>query len=236
MTKLNAQVYRSLRHALICGRWTPGHAVSLRSLAAELDVSPMPIRDAISRLVAECAVELRDRRIFVPTMSEARLHDLIDLRIAIEPGLARRALAAVTPSHIEKLSHLNALNNASIRNGDTEGYILTNYRFHRALYSLSGSAVLIPVLDQVWLQLGPFSRLVYGRLGTAQLDDKHLRAIAALEARDGQALADAITADIEDGRKLLLTEPIPAANEGAAHLQEQDGEDGPPPAFFLDAM
>lgn len=217
MTKLNDQVYRNLRHALICGRWTPGRAVSLRSLAIEQEVSPMPIRDAISRLVAECALEMKDRRIFVPAMSEQRLLDLIHLRLAIEPQLAERATAHISPAKLQELKALNTQNNQCISSGDVEGYILSNYQFHRAIFECSGSAALTPILEQVWMQLGPYARIVYGRLGTDHLDDdKHERVIRALDRRDAAGVRDAIYGDIEDGRALLMTKPLNQAPEQQA--------------------
>jgi DNA-binding GntR family transcriptional regulator len=224
MAKVNELVYAKLRQALICGRLTPGRAVSLRSLAAELDVSPMPIREAISRLVAEGALEISQRRIVVPAMDQQRLLDLIELRLAIEPKLARRALAALGGKEIQEIVRLNAETDRAIQGGDTEAYILSNYQFHRAIFGRSGALALIPVLDQVWLQLGPFSRIVYGRLGTAQLEDKHLQAIAAIKTGDAFALGEAIAADIEDGRDLLVAEPMPDDAEAAERSQ---------PAAFL---
>ncbi|EFG8199768.1 GntR family transcriptional regulator, partial [Escherichia coli] len=47
-----------MRMALICGQLTPEEPISLRSLAEMLGVSPMPIRAAVSRLVAEGALLL----------------------------------------------------------------------------------------------------------------------------------------------------------------------------------
>lgn len=210
MAKLNEHVYDNLRHALICGRWTPGRVVSLRSLAAELGVSPMPVRDAISRLAAEGALELNQRRILVPAMTQERLLDLIELRLAIEPRLARRAMKALGRAELREITSLNAATDRAIESGDIEGYILSNYQFHRAIYGRSGSDVLIPLLDRIWLQLGPFSRIVYGRLGTTQLDDRHLQAIEAVKDRNETALGEAIAADIADGRELLLKQPLPA--------------------------
>ena len=50
---MHERVYRELRSRLIGGRVVPGRAVTLRGLAGELCVSPMPVREAVSRLVAE---------------------------------------------------------------------------------------------------------------------------------------------------------------------------------------
>jgi DNA-binding GntR family transcriptional regulator len=48
-------------------------------------------------------------------------------------------------------------------------------------------------------------RVVYGRFGTANLVDQHQLALRAIEKKDADALARAITSDIEDGMRLIGT-------------------------------
>ena len=55
---LHASIYEELRTRLITGKIVPGLGLSTRGLAAELGVSQMPVRDALSRLAAEGAVEV----------------------------------------------------------------------------------------------------------------------------------------------------------------------------------
>ena len=46
-------------------------------------------------------------------------------------------------------------------------------------------------------------RVVYGRVGTAILEDQHSLAIKAIEAKDANALERAIASDIGDGMGLI---------------------------------
>lgn len=200
---LNDRVYEALREALICGRFAPSKPVALRPLAAELGVSPMPVREAISRLLTEQALTQSGRGMVVPPMTIERFQDLILLRLSIEPGLAERIIKNVTIADLRKISEYNSQVDKAITTGDVEAYILANYNFHRSIYSLSGSEVLIPILDRIWLQLGPFSRVLYGRLGTAKLEDKHRLAMEALQERAADRLADALRKDIADGMALI---------------------------------
>ena len=59
-----------------------------------------------------------------------------------------------------------------------------NRRFHFEIYTAAPSIVLLPMVESLWIQFGPFMRAVYGRVGTAILDDQHVRAVAAIEAGD----------------------------------------------------
>ena len=95
---MHDQVYDAIRQALITGKIAPGVGVSLRSLAAELGVSPMPVRDAVRRLVAERALAINpaNKRLSVPSLSAERLEQLELARQWIEPELAARAAPKVS--------------------------------------------------------------------------------------------------------------------------------------------
>ena len=71
---LHASIYGELRRRLITGKIVPGVGLSTRGLALEMGVSQMPIRDALSRLAAEGAVQIRSKRkIEVAAMTSDRL-------------------------------------------------------------------------------------------------------------------------------------------------------------------
>lgn len=57
----------------------------------------------------------------------------------------------------------------------------------------------MPMIDSVWLQLGPFTRVALQDLGQYYTVDRHKEAIAALRKRDPIAVSIAIEADIRDG-------------------------------------
>ena len=99
--------------------------------------------------------------------------------------------------------------------GSPDIYMLSNYRFHFELYRAGGSEVLVPLLESIWVQFGPFMRAIYDVVGTTDLTDKHRMAIDAIRRRDAEALRVAIEADILDGmyllRRTLGTELVPPA-------------------------
>ncbi len=76
--------YRALRYVIMSGQITPGRALTIRGLAADMDVSAMPIREALRRLTSEGALELKsNRRIMVPKLTPARLAELLELRVIV---------------------------------------------------------------------------------------------------------------------------------------------------------
>ena len=92
---LGERAYAQLADLLISGRLAPGEKLSLRAAADVLGVSIMPVREAVSRLVADKALEVTpNRAVRVPLMSAAQFRDLTKVRIAIEGHAAAQAAAA----------------------------------------------------------------------------------------------------------------------------------------------
>ncbi|MCC2110998.1 MAG: GntR family transcriptional regulator [Hyphomicrobiales bacterium] len=203
-TTLRARVHDDIRRALITGRIVPGRGITLRGLATELGVSPMPVREAVHQLAAERALSIGPTgRIQVPEMTPERFNDLIRVRILLEPEAARMALPNLDRSAVFELRSIDDGINQSLVDGDVEAYMRLNHDFHFRIYQAAGSEVFLGAIESVWLQFGPFMRTVYGRLGTANLVDQHDLAIAAIAAGDPAALSAAITRDITDGMDLI---------------------------------
>jgi DNA-binding GntR family transcriptional regulator len=201
-TAVHDQVYEAIRRRLITGRIAPGVGVSLRSLAAELGVSPMPVRDAVRRLAAERALAINpaNKRLSVPSLTADRLDQLSQARLWIEPELAARAAPLADEALIKALQAIDARLDASLAAGDVDGYMTANHAFHFAIYERSGADVLLSMAGGLWLQIGPFMRVVFGRVGTGSLPaDRHAEAIAALKVRDADGARRAIAADLAEG-------------------------------------
>ena len=201
---LRQSVYEGLRHQLITGKIAPGMGISTRGLALQLGVSQMPVRDALGRLAAEGAVEIRSKRkIMVPIMTRARLEEIMQCRLLLEPTAAVDALAHVDAARLKAIRAADAATDDSLRVGDVNAYMESNFRFHSLIYQASPMATLNRMIEMLWMQFGPFMRVVYGRFGTANLVDQHLAATDAIADGDTDRLRAAITGDISDGMNLI---------------------------------
>jgi DNA-binding GntR family transcriptional regulator len=110
--------------------------------------------------------------------------------------------------HIDaaRLKRLRAVDDeigAALRDGDVGAYMARNFEFHFLIYRALPRPTLIQLIETLWLQFGPYMRVVYGRFGTSRLDDQHERALAAIRDRNGPALRRAVLADIRDGMSLI---------------------------------
>lgn len=193
-------VYRELREAILLGNVLPGRAITIRGLAEFLGVSSMPVREALRRLVSEKALTLPDnRRARVPEMTATKFEELVNARVALETLAAERAMPMVNADRLELLRDIDRRTMEQVRSADVQDNIMRNYRFHRTLYGSLPSEVLMPLIESVWLQLGPFMRLAMSHIGDYYPVDRHNEAIDAIERRDTIALRIAIEADIRDG-------------------------------------
>ena len=193
-------VYRTLRRAIMTGAYRPGHPLTINGLAETLEVSAMPVREALQFLVADGALEALDnRRVRVPLIDPDRFDEILSARIALETVAAERALPHIDFLRLARLQQMDALVDEAYASGDMERGIAANFAFHRCLYEVRSAAVLLPLIESLWLRLGPFMRLAAENLSEHYLVDRHAEALEAIRTRDATALKAAIAADIHDG-------------------------------------
>ena len=204
--KTHQWVYQLLRNNLMCGRIEPGIPLTIRGLAEILDVSPMPVREALHRLACEGAVEVKNnRRVIVPLMTAEKFSELCELRILLETHAAEGALPYIKEEDIEKLEQIDAAIDEAVESNDVDNISLNNQKFHRYLYSANPFQIAVPLIESLWLQLGPFSRIAISKLEKVYLVDRHVEAIEALRHRNLFGLRRAIEADIRDGIASIKT-------------------------------
>ena len=198
--KTHQWVYQLLRSNLLCGRIEPGVALTIRGLAEILEVSPMPVREALHRLACEGGVEVKNnRRVIVPSMTSEKFKELCNLRILLETHAAEAALPYIKEHDIKVLEQVDASIDEAIEANDIDNISLCNQQFHRYLYSANPFQISVPLIESLWLQLGPFSRIAINKLEKAYLVDRHAEALDALRKSNLFGLRRAIEADIRDG-------------------------------------
>jgi DNA-binding GntR family transcriptional regulator len=99
------RVYENLCNSLISGVFAPGDMLSLRRIAAANCVSPMPVREAVKRLISEHAIELLpNRTIVVPKLRRGDFIELIRIREMIEGHAAELAVSVMSPKFVLKIA------------------------------------------------------------------------------------------------------------------------------------
>ncbi len=205
------RVYLELRRALIEGHFEPGQVLTIRGLAEVLATSTMPVREALGRLVTEKALEaLPNRSVRVPAITAKRIDDLLQARILIEGEAVALAASNMTKESVALLKNaLKALD--EVQAGDKDGHkgLALNQAFHFEVYRLCGSAVLLSIIESLWLQSGPATRVAIFALDKINVSDRahhHRRIVDALAAGDAKAARQALIADISRPFELLKSQ------------------------------
>jgi DNA-binding GntR family transcriptional regulator len=202
---LHDEIYAAIRHALIVGELVLGQGLSMRTLADQFGTSLVPVRDALKRLVAERGLAvLPNRTVCVSRMARTRFQELLQVRLSFEPGLARRATELIEHEGIKAISKANDEMQAALDAGDVKTYLGANYNFHFQLYAAARSTVTLPIVESLWMQVGPFMRMLFQTRGTKNAKDNHAEILKCLRRRDAMGVAEAIAKDLADAADFIL--------------------------------
>jgi DNA-binding GntR family transcriptional regulator len=200
-------VIDEVRRSILEGSLPPGSPVSIAELSSRLEVSHIPVREALRRLEGEGLIELRRARsAVVASLTTDDLDDVFRLRGLIEADMFARAVKLYTD---EDLEEIEAAYDALLREPDdtAEDLSARHTRFHRLLYGPAASDWDWRVFDILW-QAG--ERYMYLILGTTMLDgtpehfrDVHTRLLEAAQARSVKLAHKAVAEHLHSGIDLL---------------------------------
>lgn len=213
------EVVAKIRHGLMVGAFVPGQVMSLRKLAAHLGTSPMPVREAMSQLVAANVLEaLPNRSIRVPRLSAGRLKEVTDVRIAIEGMATKAACAKASPKLVDELDAINRKLIQAISKRAIVHCLSINQEFHFRLYQAARSEVLMPLIEALWLQCGP---TMYFSLLSPDMPwdaSAHSEILDSLRAGNSRLAERAMARDIRTTAKNLLSGPTITQSNGPLAL------------------
>lgn len=199
---LGERVTGELRALLIAGRLAPGEKLSLRRVAEALGVSMMPVREAVSRLAADKALEvLPGRAVRVPVLTLAQFRELTRIRLVVEGFAAEEATTVITDAQIAVVAQHEAAFLAAAKDPpDPAAAVGANRDLHFALYEAAGMPSLIEMISRLWLKAGPILNLDMRheprRLDGGSAVVAHAQLLAALRRRDPAAARQALVEDI----------------------------------------
>ncbi len=208
---LGEQVYRDVRALLIAGQLAPGDRLTIRGLADALCTSPMPVRAAVQRLMAEGALDVTpNRAIRVPAMTRARFEELRTIRIAVEGLAAWHAAYARTEADLASVRRHHLAFGREVQKAKPELSVAIrhNQELHFAVYQAARMPTLMSIIEGLWLQVGPVLSLDLRTsvlwLTEVPAHEHHTQLLAALERGDGEGARQAVANDIETAASFIL--------------------------------
>jgi DNA-binding GntR family transcriptional regulator len=176
---LAEKAFVALHDAIVRGELRPGERLPIEELADVLDMSPMPIREALRRLDAVGLVEnVPHRGARVTELSLEDLRDVYEARLALEPLAVQHAAERFDSDDAERgqeaLATLNKLGDQS-----TAATWAAHTAFHFSLYEPAGSAWLVRLIRPLWESSERYRLAAPTRRKLSMRRDEHERILRA---------------------------------------------------------
>ncbi len=213
---LTQQVYEHLRHSILANAFPPNTPLPEAALANRLNVSRVPVREAIRRLAADGLVNLIPRQgAVVSSLSPKQFLDAYRLREALETLAIRLAMPRLADQDIQTLERLQDEMRAAAPTRDLERFFAANSAFH-ALFVKRGDnnylkSTYESLIDQMRRYRSPSADL---RGGLERSIEEHDAILNAVRSGDVDEAVRLVSEHIQVPQRILEREP--AAME---HLQ-----------------
>jgi DNA-binding GntR family transcriptional regulator len=206
------RVYAAIRRDVLNCRWPAGQRLKIRDIAAELGVSPMPVRVALRRLGEEGTLVVEENKSArVPFVSRQSFNEYLEISIQLEALAIERAVPRISRSFVTELRREAEEMQRDVENGNTTDYALRFNALLMKIYLEGGSKALIEMIEQVWIRTAPPTREVFEERGTA------IRLNTGL-----MAVVDAIAADDVAGAKETLASVLEFVGKSANLFLDMD--------------
>ena len=147
---MSHQVYQILREDIVSGVYKPNDWLQEKELAAKLEVSRSPVREALRLLAADGLVrEIPNKGMFVRAFTPKEITEIFEVRTMLESHAIRALNGRVSDEQKEQFRQLRNDLSRFHRENDLEQYIETDSAFHRYLVECTGNSILIDLYRKV---------------------------------------------------------------------------------------
>lgn len=207
--KLGHEVTSYLRDAIMAGEFRAGSRLRVEELASLLNISTMPVREALTGLAAEGLVVSLPRRGYrVATLTRSDVEDVFTIHAMVAGLLAERSVATITD---ENLRHLQRLQDEAVKVAERRSrpnlrasqVEHLNYEFHRTI-NTSCDAPRLRWHLRAAARYVPRRFYQYIPAWVTTTIDDHPAIIEALSIREGVRARSLMEAHIARAGKLVL--------------------------------
>ncbi len=208
--------YQAIKQAILAGQLEPGQPLVEERLAALLQISHTPVREALAILEHEGLIAPVFRRgLFVCKLSREQVEELFTANEAVEPFLARRAAFYVTPEQLAELAAAIQAGERCAEAHDRAGFLRSGRLFHAGVGLAARNPTLAQLVERNEERVDLFL-MSYGKA----VDEETMRA----SNREHRAIYDAIAGRDPDAAARLATYHAQSTRERFAALAN-DGDE-----------
>ncbi len=207
--KKKDQAYDIIRKLVLQQNVSDRVMLSENSLAAELQMSRTPVREALQRLQTEGFIEIHPHRgIVVPEVSVVEVNETFALRMAIEEFVIKEIIPLMTKDRIAEMDRNLALQKEAIDCGDILVYLKHDKSFHEYFLRAYSNTLIFNTIQRVRDRFFSMGANVLRGPGTVQRSyDEHCRIAEAVRRGDRNAAAEAMHQHMISGKSNILMMP-----------------------------
>jgi len=143
----NEYVYNTLRDNIMSGELKPDTKLTIRAVAKELEVSEMPVREALNRLNSEGLITFTPYiGAKVAPISQKKIKEILSLRIVLEPLATELAVDNICMDDIKNLKKIIIDMEQFFNKKDGAQYSKLNRAFHNYIHEKSGNEELTEII------------------------------------------------------------------------------------------
>lgn len=193
--------------AILTGALAPGEQIAEQDWARRLNVSRIPVREALRHLETEGLVELRPRRgAFVSQMDRSEFTEVYDVRAVLEGFAARLCAYSITPAKVQQLEQLLAQMREAASAGEVIRYGQLSIAFLRVVWDNVPNRIVRELIRRLWrksLRLRIISMRLPGYVENSLAAHTHL--LEALRYRDPKSAEMVRWLAVQRAKRALLT-------------------------------
>ena len=198
-----ARVYAYVKERLLDGTFPGGALLSENELSQQLGLSRTPVRQAFVQLEAEGLLELYPKRgALVVPVAASEIEDVFEARLLVEEHCAKRAASAGAALAAELAEEIAEQERAIATGEPTSDFARSDRRFHRAIVSAAGNAILTRLYDTLRDRQQRIAAVSIARdpAGAARFIAEHREIAPALERGDAAAACELVSAHLRSAR------------------------------------
>ena len=205
--------YEQVLERILNLRLPPGTFVNEQSLAVDLGLGRMPVREALARLATDRLITVLPRRGTVVTpLGLTDVLDMFEAREAIECGVAHIAANRAGPEDLATLRSLISTADGRRDSVEYEEFLHADHEVHRFLVHMVGNPLLQDAADRLLLHSIRFWRSYWAsRPPRIEAMMSHADLLRALESHDPEQAEKAMRNHLRTSRQLVqnLFQPGP---------------------------
>jgi DNA-binding GntR family transcriptional regulator len=203
--RLADEVYDQLVQAIMDREIRPDDTLVQEKLAADMQISRTPVREALMRLEQEGVLEVSKRGSFrLYRMDDQEVKELYQSRAAVEGQCARILTVRGDPEDITKLRSI-VEREESLTEHSARAYFEANRNIHRAFVERAQNRFLLEMFDMIWGKAMAFH--LFATIEKVDLDQSlgaHMALVDAIERGDKTEALEVFTNHIQDGFDLQM--------------------------------